>query len=113
MEEARRPLLAFAHVVARYDIDAPGIGQFDVQDAFRELIASAHQLTGYTPPPEEELEDFTCKGCGRDEAECSEDPCANVIADREATHCATCAAANDTRAFPCDECGHSDEHGDA
>lgn len=83
VEEARRPLLAFAQIVASYAIDGPDICQDDVQDTFREVIASARQLTGYTPPPEEDLEAFTCKGCGRDEAECSEDPCADVIADRE------------------------------
>jgi hypothetical protein len=28
------------------------------------------------------VDDFTCKGCGREEAACSADPCAGVIADR-------------------------------
>jgi len=27
--------------------------------------------------------------------------------------CQTCTEATETRAFPCDECGHSDEYGDA
>lgn len=29
--------------------------------------------------------DYTCRGCGRPEEECSVNPCAGVIADREAT----------------------------
>lgn len=35
--------------------------------------------------PDGDGEPFKCRGCGRPELECSREPCADVIADREAT----------------------------
>ena len=84
VEEARKPLLAFAQLVARYEIDGPDICQDDVQDTFREVIASARQLTGYMPSPDlaEASAGFTCQACGRPEWQCSACPCPEVEADR-------------------------------
>jgi hypothetical protein len=75
VEEARRPLLAFAQIVASYPIDGPDICQGDVQDTFREVIASARHLTGahdYKPMAyQAEIEDSLPRetpvnGCGCD-----------------------------------------------
>lgn len=65
-----------------------GAFKLDRVSATGGVVAGCHTLAwdeiqrfaaaqGWTP--------YTCKGCGREESECSRSPCADVLADREAT----------------------------
>ena len=42
-----------------------------------------HEFSRYSLADALDTAGFKCEGCGREEAECSADPCADVIADRE------------------------------
>jgi hypothetical protein len=48
-----------------------------------DLQVDVHVSTPVVDPPEEDGPPFFCRGCGREELECSKDPCPGVIADRE------------------------------